>query len=542
MSAASHSDPRVLPQGSNGSVSSALPGDVVGATARRLMVFMYVVAASDALYTALYLTVWRAYGNWLSRGIAMAQIVGSLLLARYLRRCPRAQSIVTRIGIAYEIAICFSLALLEICNAPPSSYPENRISWGCVVIVLFPMLVPARPRTMVAASFAAAATTPIAYAVSFAIIGHGAQPAVVLASLFMPQFVCAGISVFLAMVMHRLGTEVGRARQLGSYELVDKLGAGGMGEVWRARHRLLVRPAAIKLIQPQALGAGDLPSARELRDRFEREAQATSLLTSPHTVELYDFGVSHDGVFYYVMELLDGVDLETLVRDHGPVPPERAVWLLRQACDSLDDAHRAGLVHRDIKPANIVASRRGRHCDYVKVLDFGLVKGILTGTPEVQLTGDARIKGTPAYLPPEAAKGAAIDARSDLYALGCVAYWLVTGALLFDATTPLGMAVAHITGTPKPASMRSLAPIPPEFDRLILQCLAKDPAARPASALELQRLLDAIPFADPWSEERAAAWWREHPPSAAGRPIPTDPARPAPRTPTLLHPAERSIA
>ena len=496
---------------------------------------MYLVAGANALYTVLYATVWREHDSWFARAVAGAEIAGSLVLASYVRRwASRSQTIVTRIGVAYGIAICFALALIEFVAAPPTAVPEDRISWVCVVIVLFPALVPARPRTTLAASLAAAATAPLAYAVSLPLTGSDAQAAAVLLSLFAPPFVCAAMSVFIAMVVHRLGTELGRARRLGSYELVDRLGAGGMGEVWRARHRLLVRPAAIKLIRPQALGPGDTESARELRERFEREAQATSLLTSPHTVELYDFGVSDEGVFYYVMELLDGIDLETLVHDHGAVPPERAVWLLRQACDSLDEAHGVGLVHRDIKPANIVAARRGRHRDYVKVLDFGLVKGTLAGVDSVQLTGDASLKGTPAYMAPEAVTGGRIDARSDLYALGCVAYWLVTGRLVFDATSPMAMAIAHATELPRPPSACApVPPPPPELDRLIMQCLAKEPTDRPADARELQRLLDGVPLAEPWSEERATAWWADR--SAGARPSAPDLSR----APTLFHPGQR---
>jgi hypothetical protein len=513
---------------------------MVGAAARRLMIFMYLIAGAEALYTVLYWTIWREYGNWMSRTVALTQIVVSLLLARFIRRSPHAQSTIAVIGVAYELATCFSLGLVEFRNASPLTGPVNRISWICVVIVLFPVLVPARPRAMLAVSFGAAATMPLAYYVYVAITGRAAEPPAVLASLFMPQFVCAAISGFMARVMYRMGTEVGRARRLGSYELLDRLGAGGMGEVWRARHKFLARPAAIKLIQPEALGAAGGDSARDLRERFEREAQATSILTSPYTVELYDFGVSDDGVFYYVMELLDGVDLETLVRSHGPLPAERAVWLLRQACDSLDDAHRAGLVHRDIKPANIVATRRGRHCDFVKVLDFGLVKGGPGGASEAQLTDATRIKGTPAYMAPESATGQSmVDARADIYALGCVAYWLVTGALVFDATTPLAMVVAHVTSTPKAPSTRVAVSIPAELDRLILQCLAKNPTARPASALELQRLLDAVPFADPWNEERAVTWWGDHQAEASANPTETSVAVSAPETPTLFHPAMR---
>jgi serine/threonine-protein kinase len=539
MVAATESDPRLVPEAATPSHSASLPVDVVSASAQRLMQFMYVVAAADALYTVLYLTVWREYGIVLGRVVAVIQILGSLALARYLRRCARAETMVTRIGVAYELAICFSLALVEFVGGPPIVAPEERVSWICVIIVLFPVLLPTRPRMMAAVSFAAATMMPLAYAVSPLFTHRAAGPASALASHFVPAYVCAAISVFLSVVIHRLGTEVGRARRLGSYELVDQLGVGGMGEVWRARHQLLVRPAAIKLIRPNALGDDEDPSAgRELRERFEREAQATSLLTSPHTVELYDFGVSNDGVFYYVMELLDGIDLDTLVREYGPLSPERVVWMLRQACDSLDDAHRSGLVHRDVKPANIVATRRGRHHDYVKVLDFGLVKGSPPGARDVQLTNDTRIKGTPAFMAPEAATGGSgVDARSDIYALGCVAYWLLTGAYVFDASTAVSMAIAQVTQTPAPASERSQLPIPAELDRVILQCLEKNPTARPPSALALQKLLEAVPFANPWNEERAAAWWREHRPAPSIPPSERAPA--VARVPTVVLPVER---
>jgi eukaryotic-like serine/threonine-protein kinase len=530
------SDLRIAPRPSTGSAGSTLPVDVVGAAAWRLAAFMYIVAGANTLYTVLYATIWRERNTLPATILSVAEIVGSLLLAHYVRRRAREQAAVTRLAIAYEIGICFALALVEFIAGPMSAAMAERISWVCVVIVLFPALVPARPRTTLAASVASAAMPPLAYAASLPITGAEILPAGVLLSLFMPPFVCAAISVFVAMVVHRLGTELARARRLGSYELVDRLGAGGMGEVWRARHRMLVRPAAIKLIRPEALGRADSESARELRERFRREAQATSLLTSPHTVELYDFGVSDDGVFYYVMELLDGIDLETLVGDHGAVPPERAVWLLRQVCESLDDAHRVGLVHRDIKPANIITARRGSHCDYVKVLDFGLVKGSVAGDRDVRQTSDARPKGTPAYMAPEAVTGEApIDARSDLYSLGCVAYWLVTGQLVFDAASAMAMALAHVTETPQPPSARAPTPLPPELDRVILQCLARNPADRPTDALALQRLLDAVPFARPWSEARAAAWWSELSPATTARPRATDPAR----APTLFQPADR---
>ena len=234
---------------------------------------------------------------------------------------------------------------------------------------------------------------------------------------------------------------------MGSYHLEDLLGKGGMGEVWKATHRFLARSAAVKLIMPSALGAKDEAAAQVTLRRFEREAQTTASLRSPHTIELYDFGVSRDGTFYYVMELLDGLDLQTLVAKHGPQPPERVVFLLRQACHSLYEAHKAGLVHRDIKPANIFMCRYGTDLDFVKVLDFGIVKREqMAGKEEAQLTAVGMISGTPAYLAPEMALAEGpTDGRADLYALGCVGYWLLTGQLVFDKANAMAMVVAHST-------------------------------------------------------------------------------------------------
>ncbi len=261
------------------------------------------------------------------------------------------------------------------------------------------------------------------------------------------------IATTLATVTSRtiygLRQQVKEASQIGQYTLEEKIGSGGMGEVWRARHRLLIRPAAVKLIRNQELAslAGRDPELR-LR-RFEREARATAGLKSPHTVQLYDFGVTDDGTFYYVMELLDGMDLETLVEQFGPVPPERAVHLLVQVCASLQDAHQNGLVHRDIKPANIVVSRVGAAWDFVKVLDFGLVK--LGNTPqadELKLSGENHVSGTPGFIAPEVVLGVETDQRVDLYALGCVAYWLLTGKLVFEGPGAIKVMSDHIHTAP----------------------------------------------------------------------------------------------
>jgi tetratricopeptide (TPR) repeat protein len=310
------------------------------------------------------------------------------------------------------------------------------------------------------------------------------------------------------------------ARSLGNYDLVHKIGGGGMGEIWAARHRLLARPAAVKLIRSDRVG-GDADRAREARARFEREARATAALTSPHTVELYDYGVADDGAFYYVMELLDGVDLEMLVTEHGPMPPARVVHVLREACEALADAHEAGLVHRDIKPANIVLCRRGPRRDFVSVVDFGLV-GLRDEEQADKLTREGTVGGTPAYLSPEAALGEEIDGRADLYALGCVAFWLLTGALVFGEKTPTAMVIAH--AKEPPPKLAAQATVPAELESLIMSCLAKDPDQRPRSAAELGAALAAIEMGHPWTQTRAREWWRARHIVTAASALRADPA------------------
>jgi serine/threonine-protein kinase len=279
-----------------------------------------------------------------------------------------------------------------------------------------------------------------------------------------------------------------------------------MGEVWRAEHRMLARPAAIKLIR----GSHDGISPDRQR-RFEQEAQAIARLRSPHTVELYDFGVAENGAFYYVMELLDGLDVEALVRRYGPVSPGRAIHLLRQVCHSLSEAQSCGLVHRDIKPANIFLCRYGEEADFVKVLDFGLVK-TLDGTGDAQpgLSAENMVQGTPAFIAPEQALGDPVDGRADIYATGCVAYWLLTGKYVFTADTSMGIVLQHVQAVPTAPSARAGQAIPPALDSLILCCLAKDPSARPQSAGELSRRLAQVGGADGWNADSARRWWEEH--------------------------------
>ena len=272
-----------------------------------------------------------------------------------------------------------------------------------------------------------------------------------------------------------------------------------MGEVWRARHRLLDRPTALKRIKAARLDAEDLA-------RFKREARATAQLRSPHTVDIYDFGVDEQG-FFYAMELLDGIDLQRLVDRVGPVSPARAIGILVQACHSLAEAHSVGVVHRDIKPANVMLCRYGLDFDFVKLLDFGLAKQRRSKDSAVGLTRQGAVLGTTAFIAPESLQGSAsVDARADLYSLAAVGFWLITGQLLFDHDKPLAMARAHLLE--QPPLLSSKVAVPAELDTLIAQCLLKDPSARPRSASELRERLLAIRALPPWSDADARAWWQ----------------------------------
>jgi serine/threonine-protein kinase len=389
----------------------------------------------------------------------------------------------------------------------------NAISWLCVWIVMFPLVVPATPSRTLAASLLAASMWPIAFVVGVK-LGNAMPEARVVFLNFLENYLAAFLALVPTLIIRRLGKDVQRAREMGSYELVELLDRGGMGEVWRARHRMLARPAAIKLVRADALGSAQAAVTDTLLRRFEREAQATAALQSPHTVELYDYGVTADGTFFYVMEMLDGVNLETLVKRFGPLPAERVIHLLLQACDSLADAHHAGLVHRDIKPANIQVCRRGRRIDFVKVLDFGLVKA-WGDEDESRLTLEGAVAGTPAYMAPELAMGGReVDGRADLYALGCVAYWLVTGRTVFQGASPMQVALQHVQAAPLAPSQTTELPVPLGLERLILDCLEKDPQHRPATAAALAEQLAALTL-EPWTQADAQRWWEIHFPNGA---------------------------
>jgi len=306
-------------------------------------------------------------------------------------------------------------------------------------------------------------------------------------------------SSMISRVIYGLSRQVAEARQVGQYTLEERIGRGGMGEVFRARHALLRRPTAVKLLRPDNVAPANLV-------RFEREVQLTSQLRHPNTVAIYDYGRTMDGIFYYAMEFLDGIDLNELVELAGPQRPERVVRILRQACGALQEAHAAGLVHRDVKPANIILCEAHGSHDVAKVVDFGLVKEFRAGET-ASVTQAATLLGTPLFMAPETLLSAD-DAKpsSDIYSLGGVAYYLLTGSHVFMGDTTLAICTQHLHAVPEAPSLRLGSSLPAGLDELVLECLAKDPGQRPTSAARLAHALAALGLAE-WTEAEAQDWW-----------------------------------
>jgi hypothetical protein len=338
-------------------------------------------------------------------------------------------------------------------------------------------------------------------------VGDMAYPATIVSAFLWA--IGVAIAASFSQTLYGLRKAIDDIRRLGQYTLEEKLGEGGMGVVYRASHAMLRRPTAIKLLLPQRAG-------KEALVRFEREVRRTAMLSHPNTVTVYDYGRTTEGVFYYAMELLDGASLDEIVDVDGPQPEERVVHLLEQAAASLAEAHGAGLIHRDVKPANIMVVDRAGIADLVKVVDFGLVKeaGLATrveATTELALSTHDAITGTPLYIAPETLTAPEhVDARTDLYALGAVGYWLLTGTHVFGGNTTIEVCGHHLHSTPERPSIRLGRPVASDLEAVLLACLAKRPEDRPASANELRDRLRQCRAASGWTNARAARWWAEH--------------------------------
>jgi serine/threonine-protein kinase len=444
-----------------------------------------------------------------SVGVEIGAIVGSLLMFAYVRYVPHALDRKTEAGLLYFVVNAAAVALINAQTGLASVETGRGLSWNAVVILVAAMILPAAPRQMLAASMIAAAMDPLV--VWTAQLREASSSFAHILVFYMPNFACGVVATLPSRVLHRIGRRLRQAQELGSYQLVELLGRGGMGEVWRARHRMLARRAAIKLIRPELLGAGGEAETRSMLRRFEHEAQATAALSSPHTIRVFDFGATADHTFYYVMELLEGRDLQSFVREFGPVPAGRALFLLHQASHSLAEAHARGLVHRDITPSNIYICRMGLDYDFIKVLDFGLVTFNGRQSLDAPTAGRThKTAGTPAFMAPEIVFGAEVDQRADVYALGCVAYYLLTGQPVFEADNPSDLFALHLEAPPVPPSQRTELPIPRELDALVLACLEKDPGRRPQDAGAVLAMLRRCQSADGWNNDQARIWWERH--------------------------------
>jgi serine/threonine-protein kinase len=493
----------------------SLPGDVMEKAITRLGWLGLLFAATLNLihWTRISFTPFEGSGRGIADGaLIAATILGvAVCVLAWTRRLP--QRAMLDAGLFFQVAGAFCIAAIEYRIRIHIDDPIVGVSGVALWITFFVLVVPATPGKAALGAVGAALMGPLALLFYSAVERVPLPVHGWMLSIFLPDLLAAAASLLLSRYVYGMGRALSSARRMGYYELTERLGRGGMGEVWRAKHRMLARPAAIKLISPEAIGPAGVDLSSTLIRKFEKEAQTTATLRSQHTVQLYDFGVTEDGALYYVMEYLEGLDLQTLIDTYGPVPPERAVHFMLQILESLDEAHKAGLVHRDIKPANIFASKYGVHHDFIKVLDFGLARR--TESSENGSTIFPMVAGTPAFMAPESALNAnGADARADLYAVGAVGYWMLTGKLVFEGLTGYSTLLEHLRTTPVPPSRRTETPIPEELEQIIMSCLEKDPYKRPQTAAELAASLKDVILAAPWTPQRAENWWRAYRPTA----------------------------
>jgi serine/threonine-protein kinase len=428
--------------------------------------------------------------------LAVMALIWRVLLARGARTIPTLQKI--DLLFATAIGLTFGASAVGQYDLQAAGY--TTLIFTCFQVFTRALIVPSSARRTAVVSGATFAPV-IAAAVTLGLRGKTELPA--------PAFIGGGVMLCViatiiaaqgSAIIYGLRAKVDKAMRLGLYTLEEKIGEGGIGKVYRASHALLRRPTAIKLLQRTRSTPEDLA-------RFEEEVQRTSELTHPNTVAIYDYGISAGGELYYAMEYLDGINLQDLVRRFGPQPEGRIIAILVQVCGALKEAHGRNLIHRDIKPANIILCERGGVSDVAKVVDFGLVKDV---TRDIELTGEQQVLGTPLYLAPEMVTDAnAASVAGDIYAVGCVAYYMLAGRPPFDAKSPMEIAIQHVT---KPVPLLSELPavrVSKELEAVVLACLAKAPADRPASAAALIEQFERVPTQGDWSTSEAENWWRD---------------------------------
>jgi eukaryotic-like serine/threonine-protein kinase len=486
-----------------------LPADVLRSSVRRLGQYALLntaalacVASVGAIVAATSAAPWLAsYLRYLPPLIAAVLLnLGLFALTRSARIAAR---VVVLFGSLHLVLYCLALGVFRHSQPWLAAEALRSFAPAALAIVLFGALIPLRPARVLTWGLLATATDPL----TATLTGANAGSASSLLLLSLSPLIGSALAYFCSTLTYDLTERVTRARAVGAYRLLERLGGGGMGEVWRAEHKMLARGAAIKLIRPKALSVDEPAEAQRVVRLFELEAQATTLLTSPHTINVFDFGVTSEGHFYYAMELLDGFDLQQLVEQHGPLDAARVAHILVQVADSLSEAHSHQYVHRDLKPANVFLCRYGGKVDFVKVLDFGLV---LDASEDSSDERPGQI-GTPSIMAPEMlVAGARVDHRSDLYALGCLGYWLLTGTRVFPAKTRAEMLRMHASVVPEPPSLRGKREVPPVLEQIVMKCLQKNPAARPQSALEIADALEASGLVKSWPREAAQTFWEQH--------------------------------
>jgi serine/threonine-protein kinase len=490
-----------------------MPPELVQEAAARLCWISSLFAATLILMTimqwALQPEVALMYERPWVRVAALSTLLLTVGFAASYRYGWLAKCSIIKLGLVFEVLVAFYVALVETSYRYDGESIVRGTSMVALWIVLTGLLIPNTPFLKLISSVLQALMWPAAYFLNQHLNQNPLLPWNRFVIWLLPILVAVVWTALLSRRMYTMQMAKHKADELGSYKLDYMIGRGGMGEVWRARHRMLQRDAAVKIIRPEVLTNQGGRQASTMRRRFEKEAKATGGLRSPHTVALYDFGISRDSSFFYVMELLDGIDLQTLVERFGPQPAGRVAKLLVEACDSLEEAHRQGLVHRDVKPTNIFLCRLGLNYDFTKVLDFGLVKNLFADTTQSIMTMDGQATGTPAYMAPEVAMGSStVDQRADLYGLGCVAYYLLTGQLVFNEPTPTALALAHVQKPPVPPSQRGELAVPASLERVVLQCLEKDPEKRPRSAQEVARMVEEAEDIPNWTRDHAHRWWQ----------------------------------